>query len=182
LNNLEGNKLHLGCGNKHIPGFINIDTRKLESVDLVDDIKTLATFANNSIDLIYASHVLVHVGRLEYMPVLKRWYDVIKPDGTLRIAVPDIEQVVKHYSKFGDLKLLRGLLWGGQTYAENHHYMGWDFSTLRDDLIMVGFKTIYRYNWQTTEHSHIDDFSQCYLPHMDKENGMLMSPNVEAVK
>jgi hypothetical protein len=28
----------------------------------------------------------------------------------------------------------------------------------------------------------MDDYSQSYLPHMDKENGTLMSLNLEAVK
>jgi len=51
-----------------------------------------------------------------------------------------------------------------------------------DDLETIGFKNVKRYDWHETEHSHIDDFSQCYLPHMDKENGKLMSLNVEATK
>jgi hypothetical protein len=46
----------------------------------------------------------------------------------------------------------------------------------------VGFKEVYLWDWRETEHSHIDDFSQAYLPHMDKENGVLMSLNIEAKK
>jgi len=175
-------KLHLGCGNKHIEGFINVDARELPEVDVVDDVESLEKFTRGSVDLIYASHVLEHTGRLEYMRVLKHWYDVLKPQGLLRIAVPDIEQVCNHYTKFKDLKVLRGLLWGGQNYPHNYHYMGWDFKCLKEDLELVGFKNIVRYNWRDTEHAHIDDFSQCYLPHMDKENGMLMSLNLEATK
>lgn len=175
-------KLHLGCGNKHIDGFTNIDARPLDGVDVVDNIITLTEYENNSVKLIYASHVLEHIGRNEYMSVLKRWYDILEPNGILRLAVPDIEQVVNYYNKFKDLKPLLGFLWGGQTYSHNYHYMGWDFTTITKDLISVGFKDIYRYDWRNTEHSHIDDFSQCYLPHMDKENGMLMSLNIEAVK
>ena len=32
------------------------------------------------------------------------------------------------------------------------------------------------------KHSDIDDYSQAYIPHMDKDNGTLMSLNVEAIK
>ena len=39
-----------------------------------------------------------------------------------------------------------------------------------------------RYDLRDTEHADIDDCSQAYLPHMDKENGVLMSLNVEATK
>ena len=175
-------KLHLGCGSKHIDGFINIDARELPEVDEIDDVKTLVKFDKESIELIYASHILEHITRLEYTNVLSRWYDVLKKDGILRIAVPDIEKVFEHYSINKDLRALRGFLWGGQSYGFNYHYCGWDFKTLSEDLESVGFKDIRIYNWRETEHSHIDDFSQCYLPHMDKDNGMLMSLNIEAKK
>lgn len=174
-------KLHLGCGTKHIEGWVNVDARPLEGVDLVDDIR-LTSLEPNSADVIYASHVLEHIGRLEYMEVLARWFTLLKPGGILRVAVPDMEQVVNHYNEFQNLIILRGFLWGGQTYAQNYHYCGWDFKTLRADLASVGFQKIYRYDWRNTEHAHIDDFSQTYLPHMDKTNGTLMSLNVEAIK
>jgi len=175
-------KLHLGCGSKHIDGFINIDIRDLPEVDEVDDVKTLSKFNKESVSLIYSSHILEHITRIEYTNVLSRWYDILKAGGILRICVPDIEKVFEHYSKHRDLRLLRGFLWGGQTHGFNYHYCGWDFNTLKEDLKSVGFKDIQLYDWRKTEHSHIDDFSQCYLPHMDKENGMLMSLNVEAKK
>ena len=175
-------KLHLGCGSKHIDGFINIDARELPEVDEIDDVKTLVKFDKESINLIYASHILEHITRLEYTNVLSRWYDLLKKDGILRIAVPDIEKVFEHYSINKDLRSLRGFLWGGQSYGFNYHYCGWDFKTLCEDLESVGFKDIRIYNWRETEHSHIDDFSQCYLPHMDKDNGMLMSLNIECIK
>ena len=47
---------------------------------------------------------------------------------------------------------------------------------------MINFKEVNYFDWRKTEHSHIDDFSQCYLPHMDKDNGLLMSLNIEAKK
>jgi predicted SAM-dependent methyltransferase len=175
-------KLHLGCGNKHIDGFINIDARQLPGVDVICDVNSLPQYKNDTIDLIYSSHVLEHTRRHEYMGILKRWCELLKEGGMLRLAIPDMEQVIKHYNIHGDLRLLRGFLWGGQTYNENYHYMGWDFKTIKEDLQEVGFKTVERYDWRNTEHSHIDDFSQCYLPHMEKEFGMLMSLNVEAIK
>jgi len=46
----------------------------------------------------------------------------------------------------------------------------------------VGFKEVVRYDWRKTEHFYVDDYSQAYLPHMDKTNGKLMSLNVEAIK
>ena len=45
-----------------------------------------------------------------------------------------------------------------------------------------GFSNIDYYNWNNTEHKDFDDHSQAYIPHMDKENGILISLNIEAVK
>jgi predicted SAM-dependent methyltransferase len=180
--NFKMKRLHLGCGTKRIEGFVNVDIRDLPNVDLLDDISKLNNVEENSIDLIYACHVLEHFGRHEYMSVLKRWYDVIKDGGTLRISVPDFEQVVRYYNKHKDISKLIGFLYGGQTYEQNYHYCIWDFKSLQNDLESLGFINVRRYDWRDTEHSDVDDFSQAYLPHMDKENGQLMSLNIECKK
>lgn len=66
--------------------------------------------------------------------------------------------------------------------TRNFHYCAWDFKKIKSDLESLGFSEIKRYDWRETEHSDIDDYSQCYLPHMDKNNGLLMSLNIKAVK
>ena len=175
-------KLHLGCGDKHIDGYINIDCRYLPQVDEIQDVSILRKYKNESIEVIYASHVLEHFSRWDYMSVLNRWYDLLKPNGILRIAVPDFEAIVNHYIKNKDLRVISGLLYGGQDYENNFHHWVWDFETLKKELEQIGFKNIYKYDWTTTDHSKIDDYSQSYLPHLDKKDGMLMSLNVEAVK
>ena len=53
---------------------------------------------------------------------------------------------------------------------------------LKTLLLECGFSKVNFYNWKNTEHSNFDDHSQAYIPHMDKENGTLISLNVEATK
>ena len=175
-------KLHLGCGTKRIEGYINIDSRSTPAVDMVADIRNLEGFQEGTIDVIYVCHVLEHFSRWAHAKVLERWFRLLKPSGTLRIAVPDFEKVVAHYLKFGEVRKLSGILYGRQDYPENNHCWCWDFRELTKDLQEAGFADIERYDWRKTDHSHIDDYSQAYLPHMDKENGMLMSLNVEGSK
>jgi ubiquinone/menaquinone biosynthesis C-methylase UbiE len=175
-------KLHLGCGDKHIEGYTNIDIRYLPGVDEINNIKFLRKYQHNSIDKIYACHVLEHFSRWEYKAVIKRWYDILKPGGTIRIAVPDFEKIVEYYQQTKDLAALRGLICGGQDYDENFHYCCWDFNLLKQDLEECGFEYIHKYDWRNTDHNNIDDYSQSYLPHMDKENGKLMSLNIQATK
>ena len=59
-------KLHVGCGNVILPGWTNVDLEDLPGIDLQDDIRELKKIKNGSCDIIYASHVLEHVGRNEF--------------------------------------------------------------------------------------------------------------------
>jgi len=175
-------KLHLGCFDKHIEGFVNVDIREDVMPDVVDDIFTLATFEEDSADLIYSSHCLEHLSHQDSLVALQRWYAVLKVGGILRVAVPDMERICGHYIYHRSLPYVYSALWGSQRHEYDYHKHGWDFKTLEQDLTSVGFANVARYDWRDTEHSHIDDYSQAYYPHMEKENGVLMSLNVEAVK
>ena len=175
-------KLHLGCDNKYIPGFVHIDARQFEHVDIVTEVDNLEMFKTEQVDLIYASHLLEHFKRHETELILKEWYRVLKKGGILRLAVPDFEAIVNLYMQAKDIEQVMGLLHGRQNHEYNIHYRSFDFSSLSNILKKVGFEKVYRYNWRETVHKNYDDFSQAYNPHMDKENGMLMSLNVEAKK
>jgi len=181
-------KLNLGCGDRKMHGFINVDARKEVDPDVVCDITNIHEKFKN-VDLIYACHVLEHFPSkpFEYQPrtwkdVLKSWHEALLPGGMLRVSVPNIQAVCEQYLSTGDLRVLHALLYGGQKYDFDFHYHGWSFDTLREDLIEAGFTDIKLYDWRETEHFYIDDYSQSYLPHMDKTNGKLMSLNVQATK
>lgn len=175
-------KLNLGCGDKKIPGFINIDIRLEVCPDAVMDVFILSAIRDNSIDLIYACHILEHARRGLEIEILRSWYRLLKPGGMLRIAVPDFDAINKHYCEYGDLNILLGLLYGRQDHDYNVHFRCWDEQTLTSALLDIGFILVYRYDWRETEHAMIDDYSQSFLPHMDRISGRLMSLNLEAVK
>lgn len=175
-------KLNLGCYNKKMYGFINVDIREDVHPDVVDDVFSLQTFQPNTVDLIYACHVLEHADFKEAKKALSRWFDLLKPGGKIRLAIPDIEKVCAAVLYFKDMTYLKSAFWGSQRHSFDHHKSGWTFDTIKEDLETAGFKDIRRYDWKKTEHSHIDDYSQSYIPHMDKENGQLISLNIEAIK
>ena len=114
--------------------------------------------------------------------VLREWYRVLKPQGILRTSVPDFAALVEIYRRTSDLNLVIGPLFGRQDYLYNIHYNVFDFASLRHDLEEAGFSNVSLYDWRETEHAAIDDYSQAYYPHMDKQNGTLVSLNVTAVK
>jgi predicted SAM-dependent methyltransferase len=176
-------KLHLGCGKKYIQGYTHVDLLDYEHIDYKVSADKLSFAIDNSIELIYACHILEHFGRHEYENVLQEWYRVLKPNGILRLAVPDFDAIVNYYSKNDkNINLFLGLLMGGQKDNYDFHKMIFSYDSLSHSLLKIGFKEVNKYDWKETDHSSMDDYSQSYLPHMDKTNGTLMSLNVEALK
>lgn len=182
MNNKKCLRLHLGCGAKILKGWDNVDIF-YDSPDVIKgDISKLDTYKSNSVDLIYAAHVLEHFHKDTYRGVLELWHSKLKPGGTLRLAVPDFEQVCIQYLEKRNIAEISGLTLGGQKNPYDFHGMIFDEPLLRHVLTVIGFIDIQRYDWRTLEHRDVDDFSQAYLPHMDKDNGRLMSLNLEAKK
>ena len=135
-------KLHLGAGNIRIDGFTNVDIVDSPSVDVIDDVITLKKFKRNSVDLIYSCNVLEHLGRFKYKLALKRWYQLLKEGGMLRLSVPNFEAICEYYTKTKDLDTIYCALYAGQDKPYNFHYWCWDFKTLKRDLEEIGFKDI----------------------------------------
>lgn len=178
-------KVHLGCGVKHIPGWYHVDALPLDHVDHVGRVEDLSFIPDNTSKLIYACHVLEHFGRNTYKDALREWCRVLAPGGVLRIAVPDFAAAASLYMS-GNLARgiedVRGLVTGGQRDQYDFHGMIFDEKSLTEALKECGFSQVRHWDWRTTEHAAMDDYSQAYMPHMDKDNGTLVSLNLEAVK
>ena len=178
-------KINMGCGWRNFGSdWVHIDGGDYEHLDY-QDITRLEQFKDNSVDLIYASHVIEYFDREQVTDVLKEWQRVLKPNGVLRIAVPNFETMVSLYlSKKCKLSQILGPLYGKMEMADKtiFHKTTYDFDSLAHVLKLCGFGHIKKYDWRQTEHAKFDDHSQAYIPHMDKENGTLISLNIEAVK
>jgi predicted SAM-dependent methyltransferase len=181
-------KLNLGCWHRDIPGFVNIDLCDFPHINYKSSIDDLSMFEDNTIDLIYSSHSFEYFDRLEAVTVLKEWRRVLKPGATLRLAVPDFDQLIQIYGKTKNLKKILGPLFGRMeidTEKEKkmlYHKTVYTFDSLKNLLEEGGFTDVHRYDWKKTIHKDYDDHSQAYYPHMDKENGILLSLNIEALK
>lgn len=175
-------KLHLGCGPRYIEGYVHIDAVPHDHIDVVSTIDKLPFIEDETVDLIYNCHVLEHFQRNVAVDVLSEWARVLKPGGLIRTSVPDFAALCDVYRDTQDLGLVIGPLFGRQNYLYNFHYNVYDMTSIAADLEAAGFENVRRYEWRTTEHAEVDDYSQAYVPHMDKENGVLISLNVEASK
>lgn len=191
-------KLNIGSGDIKLDGYTNLDGK------FGDDITHLK-YPNNSVDEIYASHVLEYFDQFECIDVLREWNRVLKKGGIIRIAVPDFYQLSRLYSiekkeikinlprgkeiiipQITPLKIrdIIGPLFGRMEMGDKviYHKQVFDFDTLSELLYRTGFKRIKTYDCENVKpFKDIDDQSHAYLPHMDKK-GWLISLNMEATK
>jgi len=88
-------RLHLGCGEQHMEGYVNIDyPQENHNVqkprpDFESDILDLE-FPRGSVDEIRLHHVFEHFTRVRALALLIRWREWLRPGGTLLIETPDL--------------------------------------------------------------------------------------------
>ena len=181
-------KVHLGCWHRFIPGFVHVDLCDMPHIDHKSSIDKLPFFADDSVDLIYCSHALEYFDREQAHTVLKEWWRVLVPGGLLRLAVPDFNALIEVYMQTGELTKVLGPLYGKMSItspegpATLYHKTTYDEHSLAKLLVELGFIEPQRWDWRETEHAHIDDHSQAYFPHMQKDTGLLVSLNMQARK
>lgn len=83
-------KLNLGCGNKKLTGYVNVDKYKTDSTDLICDLENTWPWESNSIDEIIMEHSLEHMGQTlnEFKNIITEIYRVLKNKGVIKITVP----------------------------------------------------------------------------------------------
>jgi ubiquinone/menaquinone biosynthesis C-methylase UbiE len=181
-------KLHLGCWHRVIPGFVHVDLCDMPHIDHQSSIDALPFIADGAASLVYCSHALEYFDRDEARRVLAEWHRVLAPGGVLRLAVPDFAALIQVYQRTGELARVLGPLYGRMpiTTADGprmlYHKTTYDEASLATLLGECGFVDPVRWDWRSTEHAGVDDHSQAYFPHMQKDTGILVSLNLQARK
>ena len=138
-------KLHIG-GKEKKEGWKILNIQKFEGVDFLGDISDLSQFEDNSIQEVYASHVIEHVPQKKVNETLKGVYRILSENGKFYISVPDMDVLCKIFidSKAPpDVKFhIMRMMFGGQVDEFDFHYFGWNFEFMRDFLTNAGFKRI----------------------------------------
>lgn len=90
-------RIELGSGLCGEPGFIHVDVLRGGNVDVRADCRFLTWLKPNSVDHLYAAHLVEHFSYTEIMEILRSWFEVLKPGGKLQVKLPDLDFLCRAY-------------------------------------------------------------------------------------
>lgn len=125
-------KLELGCGSLQTEGFIHLDVRELDGVDVVRDAADLTCWADNTFSVIKARDLIDHFSWRDVPKVLREWLRVLQPGGYLELEQDNANHLVELIANPGSRGLWRlenetdwerfsRIAYGHQDYPENTH-------------------------------------------------------------
>jgi predicted SAM-dependent methyltransferase len=159
-------RVNVGCGVSPTPGWVNFEISPRPPEVLFWDCRNPLPLSDGSVSAIYTEHSFEHFEfETEAIPLLREFYRTLKPEGVLRIVVPDAGEFIRLYAQadWAGLAKKRGLSregmgfrdpWVGEIYTtkmqlinaifrqSGEHKYAYDFETLKWALESVGFSDI----------------------------------------
>lgn len=168
-------KLHLGCFDQVVPGWLNTDITPHIFVARVPglawllyrvgrmsreryeqhrsglfrnvhylDVRKRFPYPDNTFHFVYTSHLLEHLVPAHTEFCVSEIYRVLRPGGIVRIAVPDLDQIVASYDPQNPVPWLDSFFEAGQKNPKNRHHWHYNEVSMRRLLEKVGFQEICR--------------------------------------
>lgn len=86
-------RLNLGCGDKLLPGYVNVDVAEVRGgkrPDVLCDLRSLEPFSDGCAEEVMAIHVVEHFWYWEVVDILREWVRVLRPGGRLVLECPNL--------------------------------------------------------------------------------------------
>jgi predicted SAM-dependent methyltransferase len=158
-------RVHLGCGDHRLEGWINVDLAPSGAVDAVVDCAGRLPFADRALAFLHCEDLLEHVEHEKGIAMLRECFRVLRPGGVLRILTPDLGALVqKVYLERGPLHLAwcaAQLAADGPCQSLNMHLrmngghrFVYDEPELRRTLEEIGFR-VAGVAWNRSEHPEL---------------------------
>lgn len=104
-------KLHLGCGENLLPGWLNTDFFPDNPAVVHLDLTRPFPMADASFDLIFSEHVIEHLPLAGGINMLRESYRVMKSGARIRISTPSLPTLLAIYERPSDPDHRRYLDW-----------------------------------------------------------------------
>jgi predicted SAM-dependent methyltransferase len=144
-------RLHLGCGQYYLDGYVNIDfplsEHTLQQTSVADEFHDLTEmrYPAESVDEVRLHHVFEHFPRPQAAALVASWRSWLKRGGTLRIEVPDFDATAALVLNAGapvrDRRVAVRHIFGSNEAPWATHYDGWSESRLRELFDAFRFET-----------------------------------------
>lgn len=161
-NDGEPRRLNWGCGTDPEPGWVNSDIKEAPGIDISADIRAGLPLDDASLDYVVGIHSLPELAYPDVATALRELHRVLRPDGVLRLALPDLERAIRAYLD-GDAgyflipdddvrslggKLVVQLTW----YGYSRTMFTFDF--VEELLYAAGFRRVERCSYRQTSSPH----------------------------
>jgi glycogen(starch) synthase len=136
-------RINVGCGEKPLPDYINVDMRQGEGVDVVADASQLP-FEPASLGEIASFHLVEHFREQQLrQTILPHWRTLLRPAGTLRIVCPNWEAMIERLQA-GEMpyRVFKTLTFGLQDYDGDDHFAMYTPASLEEAMRAAGFTAI----------------------------------------
>lgn len=124
--------LNLGSGTNRKQDYISVDY--FTEADVNHDLTKTLPYEDESVDNIYACHVIEHFSRADWENIRKDWARVLKVGGKLEIRCPDIIKVCKKLIQNPEDKFNMMTLYGAQHSEGEYHLNGFTEKSLRQSF------------------------------------------------
>lgn len=111
-------KLHLGSNNAVIDGWLCSDIRPLTSNCIYLDATRRFPFKSDTFDYIYSEHMIEHLSLEEGFFMFKECHRVLKNNGKIRIATPDLRVIIDTYLNRNDPQCLKYNRWISENFIK----------------------------------------------------------------
>jgi len=92
--------LNLGCGSHFDERWVNMDFSSSSPFVIEHNLLNGIPFPSNHFEVVYHSHVLEHFHKIDGEQFIRECNRVLIPGGIIRIAIPDLEQIINNYTRF----------------------------------------------------------------------------------
>ena len=154
-------KLQIGSGRNLLPGWLNSTLYPIEPGTVYMDAARAFPLPAGALDYIFSEHVIEHLEYQDALVMLRQCLRALKPGGRMRLATPDLDQIIALYTQPNGEEQEHYIRWIMRTFrpqygdfspahAINQSFHGWrhkfiyDEATLRATMKDIGFDKITR--------------------------------------